>query len=313
MSHSYGDNMQVENSLWCEAYRPQNLDTYVGNENTKAKIQTMIDQQDIPHLLLAGRAGTGKTTLAKLLVNNIECDSLFINASDENSIETIRNKIKGFVTTMGFTSLKIVILDEADYITPNGQAALRNLMETFSKHARFILTCNFQERIIDPIISRCQSFSLVPPSQKDVAVHLANILREESVSFSPEDIKQLVVTYYPDIRKIINTAQLFSKNGELTIDTQQLVGSDVKLKVLELLLQKLNPNERFKEIRELLHTNSITDYSDIFTYLYENIEEFPEDKQPMIILELAEAQHKDAFVVDKEINFAACAYKIIKL
>jgi DNA polymerase III delta prime subunit len=305
--------MQVENSLWCEAYRPQNLDTYVGNENTKAKIQTMIDQQDIPHLLLAGRAGTGKTTLAKLLVNNIECDSLFINASDENSIDTIRNKIKGFVTTMGFTSLKIVILDEADYITPNGQAALRNLMETFSKHARFILTCNFQERIIDPIISRCQSFSLVPPSQKDVAVHLANILKEESVAFSPEDIKQLVVTYYPDIRKIINTAQLFSKNGELTIDTQQLVGSDVKLKVLELLLQKLNPNERFKEIRELLHTNSITDYSDIFTYLYENIEEFPEDKQPVIILELAEAQHKDAFVVDKEINFAACVYKIIKL
>jgi DNA polymerase III delta prime subunit len=313
MSHSYGDNMQVENSLWCEAYRPQNLDTYVGNEQIKTKIQSLIDSQDIPHLLLAGRAGTGKTTLAKLLVNNIECDSLFINASDENSIDTIRNKIKGFVTTMGFTSLKIVILDEADYITPNGQAALRNLMETFSKHARFILTCNFQERIIDPIISRCQSFSLVPPSQKDVAVHLANILKEESVTFSPEDIKQLVVTYYPDIRKIINTAQLFSKNGELTIDTQQLVGSDVKLKVLELLLQKLNPNERFKEIRELLHTNSITDYSDIFTYLYENIEEFPEDKQPMIILELAEAQHKDAFVVDKEINFAACVYKIIKL
>jgi len=305
--------MQVENSLWCEKYRPQNLDTYVGNEQIKNKIQSLIDSQDIPHLLLAGRAGTGKTTLAKLLVNNIECDSLFINASDENSIDTIRNKIKGFVTTMGFKSLKIVILDEADYITPNGQAALRNLMETFSKHARFILTCNFQERIIDPIISRCQSFSLVPPSQKDVAIHLANILKEESVAFSPEDIKQLVVTYYPDIRKIINTAQLFSKNGELTIDTQQLVGSDVKLKVLELLLQKLNPIERFKEIRELLHTNSITDYSDIFTYLYENIEEFPEDKQPMIILELAEAQHKDAFVVDKEINFAACAYKIIKL
>ena len=305
--------MQVENSLWCEAYRPQNLDTYVGNENTKAKIQTMIDQQDIPHLLLAGRAGTGKTTLAKLLVKNIECDYLFINASDENSIETIRNKIKGFVTTMGFTSLKVVILDEADYITPNGQAALRSLMETFSRHARFILTCNFQERIIDALVSRCQSFSLVPPSQKDVAVHLANILREESVAFSPEDIKQLVVTYYPDIRKIINTAQLFSKNGQLTIDTQQLVGSDVKLKILELLLQKLNPIERFREIRKLLHTNSITDYSDIFTYLYENIEEFPEDKQPMIILELAEGQHKDAFVVDKEINFAACVYKIIKL
>ncbi len=248
-----------------------------------------------------------------MLVNNIECDYLFINASDENSIETIRNKIKGFVTTMGFKSLKIVILDEADYIIPIGQAALRNLMETFSKHARFILTCNFQERIIDPIISRCQTFSLIPPSQKDVALHLANILSNESVTFSPEDIKTLVVTYYPDIRKIINTAQLFSKNGELTIDTQQLVGSDVKLKVLELLLQKLNPIERFKDIRELIHKNGVSDFSEFYRYMFDNIEEFPEDKQPMIILELAEAQHRDAFVVDKEINFAACVYKIIKL
>ena len=305
--------MQIENSLWCEKYRPQNLDTYVGNEHIKNKIETLIEQQDIPHLLLAGRAGTGKTTLAKMLVKNIECDYLFINASDENSIDTIRNKIKGFVTTMGFKSLKIVILDEADYITPNGQAALRNLMETFSKHARFILTCNFQERIIDPIISRCQSFSLIPPSQKDVAIHLANILKEESVAFSPEDIKQLVVTYYPDIRKIINTAQLFSKNGQLTVDTQQLVGSDVKLKLLTMLLNTGNITGRFKELRELIHTNSITDYSDIFTYLYENIEEFGEDKQPMIILEIAEAQHKDAFVVDKEINFASMIYKILKI
>jgi len=305
--------MQIENSLWCEKYRPQNLDTYVGNEHIKDKIQTLIDQQDIPHLLLAGRAGTGKTTLAKMLVKNIECDYLFINASDENSVDTIRNKIKGFVTTIGFKPLKIVILDEADYISPNGQAALRNLMETFSKHARFILTCNFQERIIDPIISRCQSFSLNPPSQKDVAVHLAFILQQESVSFSPEDIKQLVVTYHPDIRKIINTAQLFSKDGKLSIDVQQLVGSDVKLKVLELLLQKLNPNERFKEIRELIHKNGVSDFSELFKYIFENIEEFPQDKQPMIILELAEAQHRDAFVVDKEINFAACVYKIIKL
>ena len=305
--------MQVENSLWVEKYRPVVLDKYVGNEHIKDKIQTLIDQQDIPHLLLAGRAGTGKTTLAKMLVKNIECDYLFINASDENSVDTIRNKIKGFVTTIGFKPLKIVILDEADYISPNGQAALRNLMETFSKHARFILTCNFQERIIDPIISRCQSFSLNPPSQKDVAVHLAFILQQESVSFSPEDIKQLVVTYHPDIRKIINTAQLFSKDGKLSIDVQQLVGSDVKLKVLELLLQILNPTERFKEIRELIHKNGVSDFSELFKYIFENIEEFPEDKQPMIILELAEAQHRDAFVVDKEINFAACVYKIIKL
>tara|TARA_Y100000004_G_scaffold30647_1_gene31928 strand:- start:1099 stop:2022 length:924 start_codon:yes stop_codon:yes gene_type:complete len=305
--------MTIENSLWCESHRPQNLETYIGNEHIKAKIQTFIDEQDVPHLLLAGRAGTGKTTLAKMLVKNIDCDHLFINASDENSIDTIRNKIKGFVTTMGFKSLKIVILDEADYITPNGQAALRNLMETFSKTSRFILTCNFQERIIEPIISRCQTFNITPPSQKDIAVHLANILQTESVNFSPEDIKQLVVTYHPDIRKIINTAQLFSKDNQLTLDTQQLVGSDVKLNIMELLMGSGNITNRFKQIRELVHKHGMRDYAEVFSFIYENIEEFSEDKQPMIIMEVAEAQHKDAFVVDKEINFAAMVYKILKI
>jgi len=305
--------MQVENSLWVEKYRPTVLEKYVGNEHIKDKIQTLIDQQDIPHLLLAGRAGTGKTTLAKMLVKNIECDYLFINASDENSVDTIRNKIKGFVTTIGFKPLKIVILDEADYISPNGQAALRNLMETFSKHARFILTCNFQERIIDPIISRCQSFSLNPPSQKDVAVHLAHILQTESVAFSPEDIKQLVVTYHPDIRKVINTAQLFSKGGKLSLDMEQMIGSDVKINILQSVMESGNIMSRFKMIREIIHKNGMKDFSEMFQFLYENIDEFQEDKQPMVILELAEAQHRDAFVVDKEINFAACIYKILKL
>jgi hypothetical protein len=154
---------------------------------------------------------------------------------------------------------------------------------------------------------------LVPPSQKDVAIHLADILRDESVSFSAEDIKQLVVTYYPDIRKIINTAQLFSRDGQLTIDSQQLVGSDVKINIMSNLLDAGTITSRFKEIRELIHKNGMKDYSEVFQYLYENIEQFPEDKQPMIILELAEAQHKDAFVVDKEINFAALIYKTLKL
>ena len=140
--------MQTENTLWCERYRPSTMDEFVGNEHIKDKVNSLINDQDIPHLMFAGKAGTGKTTLAKLLIKNIDCDYLFINASDENSVDTIRNKIKGFVTTIGFKGLKIVVLDEADYVSPNGQAALRNLMETFSKHARFILTCNYQERII---------------------------------------------------------------------------------------------------------------------------------------------------------------------
>jgi len=306
--------MQTENTLWCERYRPSTMNDFVGNKHIKDKINSLINEQDIPHLLFAGKAGTGKTTLAKLLIKNIDCDYLFINASDENSVDTIRNKIKGFVTTMGFKGLKIVVLDEADYVSPNGQAALRNLMETFSKHARFILTCNYQERIIDPIISRCQSFSLIPPSQKNVAKHLAGILENEGVEFELEDVKTLVVSYHPDIRKVINTAQLFSKNGKLTLDVEQLIGSDVKLNMMSALLESGQPIlSRFKVIREMIHADGIRDFSEFYSFLYENLDNFSEDVQPMIILQLADAQHRDAFVVDKEINFSACMYNILKL
>ena len=145
----------MSNTLWVEKYRPNNLDTYIGNEHLKDKVSAYLESGDLPHLLLFGKAGTGKTTLAKILVNNIECDYLYINASDENNVETVRTKVKNFASTMGFKDYKVIILDECDYITPNAQAALRNLMETFSKHCRFILTCNFVERIIDPIQSRC--------------------------------------------------------------------------------------------------------------------------------------------------------------
>ena len=306
--------MQTENTLWCERYRPSTMNDFVGNKHIKDKIDSFIEEQDIPHLLFAGKAGTGKTTLAKILIKNIDCDYLFINASDENSVDTIRIKIKGFVTTIGFKGLKIVVLDEADYVSPNGQAALRNLMETFSKHARFILTCNYQERIIDPIISRCQSFSLNPPSQKNVAIHLASILKNEGIDFELEDIKTLVVCYHPDIRKVINTAQLFSKNGKLTLDVEQLIGSDVKLNMMSTLLESgqsiLN---RFKAIREMIHADGIRDFSEFYNFVYENLDKFSEDIQPMIILQLADAQHRDAFVVDKEINFSACIYNILKL
>ena len=143
-----------ENTLWVEKYRPSTLENYLGNELVRDKIAGFIESNDIPHLLLAGKAGTGKTTLAKILVKNMDCDFIFINASDENNIDTVRTKIKGFVTTMSLRPIKIVVLDEADYITPQGQAALRNLMEAFSMTARFILTCNFSERIIDPQIGR---------------------------------------------------------------------------------------------------------------------------------------------------------------
>ena len=193
--------------LWCEKYRPQILDQYIGNQHLKDKVKRYLQSEDIPHLLLYGKAGTGKTTLAKILTKNIKCDYLYINASDENKVDDVRIKIKNFASSIGFNPLKILILDEADYLTPNAQAALRNLMETFSRHTRFILTCNYAERIIDPIQSRCQSYKIVPPSKKEVALHLKNILELENIDFELDDIAIIINSSYPDIRQIINSAQ----------------------------------------------------------------------------------------------------------
>ncbi len=213
----------MTHSLWVEKYRPSTMDTYIGNEHLKSKVSIYLESGDLPHLLLFGKAGTGKTTLAKLLVKNIECDYLYINASDETGVDNVRNKVKSFASTIGFKDLKIIILDECDYISPNAQAALRNVMEIFSKHCRFILTCNYVERIIDPIQSRCQSFQIIPPSKSDVAKHLHSILIKENIMDSIEDIKVLVDTGYPDIRRVINSAQRNVVNGKLKLDTSSII------------------------------------------------------------------------------------------
>ncbi|MCK9273382.1 AAA family ATPase, partial [Candidatus Gracilibacteria bacterium] len=190
-------NQRSENTLWVEKYRPTTLNDFIGNDTVKAKIKSFIDGNDINHLLFTGPAGVGKTTCAKIIVNSLECDYIYINASDENSIDVLRNKIKSFVSSVGFKDLKIVILDEADGTTVNFQSALRNLQETFSKHSRFILTCNYLEKIIEPIKSRCQLFEIFPPSKAQVAKRLLEILQKENVIFTKEDIAFIVNAEYP--------------------------------------------------------------------------------------------------------------------
>ena len=197
----------LSHSLWVEKYRPTDLSTYIGNKHLRDKVGIYLESGDVPHLLLYGRAGTGKTTLAKIIVKNIDCDYLYINASDENKVDDVRNKVKTFASSVGFRDLKVLILDECDYLTPNAQAALRNLMETFSKHCRFILTCNYVERIIDPIQSRCQPYKIVPPSRKDVAKQMVHILDSEEVSYELDDVALIVNAGDPDIRRVINSAQ----------------------------------------------------------------------------------------------------------
>ena len=195
----------TENSLLVEKYRPIKLENYVGNANIKKSISSYLEQNDIQNLIFYGPAGTGKTTLAKLIVKNLDCDHIYINASDERGIETIRDKVSGFASVASFKSIKVVILDEADFLTIQAQASLRNIIETFSRTTRFILTCNYVERIIDPLQSRCQVLKIVPPTKKDVAKHLSWICNKESITHEVNDLVHLVNQYYPDLRKCINT------------------------------------------------------------------------------------------------------------
>ena len=299
----------MSHSLWVEKYRPKDLSTYVGNEHLKEKVKVYLESEDVPHLLLFGKAGTGKTTLAKIVVNNIDCDYMYINASDENKVDDVRNKIKTFASSVGFKSLKVIILDECDYLTPNAQAALRNLMETFSRHCRFVLTCNYVERIIDPIQSRCQSYKVVPPSKKEVAQQMVNILKEENCQFELDDIALIVNAGYPDIRRVINSAQRQIIDGKLTIDTSSVIQNNYKLQLLEML----SNGSKLNDIRKLIADNSISDYSELFRLLYDEVDNYGKGKQAECIMNIAEAQFQDVNVVDKEINFMSLIIRIMRI
>ena len=301
-----------QHTLWVERYRPVSLENYIGNEHLKTKVSKYISTGDIPHLLLHGKAGTGKTTLAKLLVSNVDCDQMYVNASDENNVETVRNKIKMFASSVGFKDLKVIILDECDFLTPNAQAALRNLMETFSKHCRFILTCNYVERIIDPIQSRCQSFQIIPPSKKEVAIHTSNILNTEGITYDNNDIVTMVNSSYPDIRRIINSIQRNVVDSNLVVDTESMVKNDYKLQVLEIL-QTQDKKNAFKNLRQLLADSQIRDYADLFRLLYDEIDSYGRGHIAEVIITIAKYELSDAQVVDKEINAMAMLIEILNI
>ena len=304
---------KVDNSLWVEAYRPVKLVDYVGNAHLKSKIEGYLETGDVPHLLLHGRAGTGKTTLAKLIVKSVDCDYMVINASDENNVDTVRNKVKNFASSMGFKKWKIVILDEFDYMSPNAQAILRNLMETFSQHCRFILTCNYVEKVIDPIQSRCQSFQIVPPTKKDVAIQISKILGAEGVTFEPKDLVPIIDAGYPDIRKIINTCQLNSNKGKLQVDTQNLLENDYKIKVLDILKSKDDKRNKYTNMRQAIIDSRITDFSELFTLLYEKVDEYAPSNTANVIIALSEGQSRHFNAIDKEIPMAATLIEILNL
>lgn len=296
-----------------EKYRPLTLDKFVGNENLKKTIQQFLDQNDIVNMLLYGGAGTGKSTLAKLIVHNLDCDSLIINASDERGIETIRDKVSSFASVASFKPLKVVILDEADFLTIQAQASLRNIIETFSRTTRFIMTCNFVERIIDPLQSRCQVLKIVPPTKKDVAKHLNWILQQESIKHDINDLVPLVNQYYPDLRKCINTIQLSTQDNTLKLDQSVLVSSNYIDKVINALSEgsKHNRIDCYNDIRQIIADSNSDDFDELFKALYERASEYAPNKEGTVAILINDHQYKANFRIDKEINTSSLIQQII--
>ena len=305
------DNVE-QHSLWAEKYRPSKLDNYICSDNIRSVFQDFINRKHIPHMLLHGSAGTGKTTLAKILTSNIECDVMYVNASDNTKVEFIRETIKPFAASTGFNPLKVVILDEADFLSASSQASLRNLMETYSSNTRFILTCNYVEKIIDPLCSRSQVFKLEPPLMKDVAVYVKNILDKENIKYSMSDIASVTKDFYPDVRKTINYLQQSSTSGILKLVKTQNASVDLKSSLVNLLKNSKTNSKTFNDIRQLVADAGTKTFDELYIELYTKASEFAPDKEIAVIIEVAEYMYQSNMVVDKEITFMACIAKLIK-
>ena len=248
--------------------------------------------------------------MAKLIVNNLECDYLYINASDERGIETIRDKVTSFSSTISFKKIKVVILDEADFLTIQAQASLRNTIETFSRSTRFILTCNFVERIIDPLQSRCQVLKIVPPSKKEVAKHLSEILNKEQTEFELKALANIVNQHHPDIRKMLNIIQLSTKDNELVVDESILVSNNYIKQIIEELKQKKTD---FRKLRQIIADSQVRDFEELYRALFDHASEYAIGREGSVAIILNEHQYHSNFRIDKEVNIASALAKIIEI
>lgn len=297
-----------QHSLWIEKYRSQTLEQYVGNDAIKNRISDCIAKNDIPHFIFTGTAGTGKTTIAKLLVNNLDCSYLYINASDENGIDIIRDKVKAFAVTSSFKPLKVIILDEADFLTQAAQAALRNIIEEYSVNTRFILTCNYIERLIEPLQSRCEIHILKPPSKGDVARHICtNILDVEEIKYELSNVALLVKEFYPDVRSIIKNLQAGVKDSKY----EWIVLNTTWTKQLIEILKKRD-KDAWYQIRQLVADNQVDDFQVAYSYMFEVLSEFSHGNDAQISVILDEYSWRANVIPDKEINFAAAIAKILE-
>jgi len=300
--------MTRKHTLWIEKFRSETLDQYIGNETIKTRIADCIAKNDIPHFIFSGTAGTGKTTLAKLIVGNIKCDYLYLNASDENGIDMIREKVKGFASSASFQPLKVVILDEADFLTQPAQAALRNIIEEYSINTRFVLTCNYIERLIEPLQSRCEIHILKPPSKGEVAKHVCtNILEVENIEYNLQDVATLIKEYYPDVRSIIKNLQAGVVENKFVWVT---TNTDWLTKLIEILAGK--DNKAWYIIRQLVADSQVDDFQIAYRHLFDNLSKFSNGHDAEVSVILDDFIWRAGVVPDKEINAMACFAKILE-
>jgi replication factor C small subunit len=298
-----------KHTLWIEKYRSTTLEQYIGNETVKSRIADCIAKNDIPHFIFSGTAGTGKTTLAKLIVSNIKCDYIYLNASDENGIDVIREKVKGFASSASFQPIKIVILDEADFLTQPAQAALRNIIEEYSSNTRFVLTCNYIERLIEPLQSRCEIHILKPPSKGEVAKHVCtNILDVEEVTYNIQDVALLIKEHYPDVRSIIKNLQAGTADNKFV---WVALNTDWLSKLVEILSSK--DKKAWYTIRQLVADAQVDDFQVAYRYMFDNLAKFSNGHDAEISIILDDFIWRGGVVPDKEINFAACIAKILEI
>jgi len=299
--------MTNKHTLWVEKYRPDTLNGYLGNETFIDSLKQWISKNDFPNLLLYGPAGTGKTTAAKLVVKNINCDFLYLNCSDENGIDTIRDKVKQFASGATFKPLKVIILDEADFLTINAQAALRNIIESFSLTTRFIFTCNYVERIIDALQSRLTSFHLTVADIKIVAKHLISILDAESVEYDTHDVVNVIKKTYPDIRRALNLLQGCSINGDgkYKLVIKNITSSNYIEQIVDEVKSKKKTS--FNTVRQIIADNNINDFTGVYKELH-NTYSTPE---ATIIIE--EYLFHSTTIPDKEICFMGCVAKLLNI
>jgi DNA polymerase III delta prime subunit len=303
----------MEHLLWTERHRPRTVEECILPERLKAVFQQYVNQKEMPNLLLAGGAGVGKTTIAKAMCNEIGCDYMVINGSDENGVDTIRVKIKNYASSVSLSGgRKVIILDEADYLTPNAQAILRNAIEEFAANCSFIFTCNYKNKIIDPLHSRCAviEFNLKNGEKAQMASaffkRITHILNTEKVEFDEKVIAEVVKKHFPDFRRVINELQRYSKLGKIDVGILSQIGDISITQIVKHLKEK-----DFTSVRKWAASTDI-DNTTFFRKLYDALYDIAKPQSiPQAVLILADYQYKQAFVADHEINLVACLTEIM--